>query len=49
MWDTIGITLYLLVMVCLLPIILVLYIFGGVLDLTYFERHRKDLLWKDLL
>ena len=42
MWDTIGMILYFIVIIILLPILIILYIVGGILDLTYFERHKKD-------
>ena len=42
MWDTIGTIIYFVIIFLLFPLLLILYVIGGILDLTYFERHKKD-------
>ena len=40
MWDTIGTIMLFILIFVFLPLLLILYVIGGVLDLTYFERHK---------
>lgn len=42
MWDTIFTIIYLMFILVFLPILIILYVVGGILDLTYFERHKKE-------